>query len=127
MTLETTAVVRQLGPRAAASLSAPYTTGSITLFGSFSRCKKRQRYQYASDLSFIAVLLCLPSGESLTSHSNRPCILGFMSSTASNDFKKRKELEEARKAGTAEVMFLLHIPDDACCGSSSHAAAAGTR
>ena len=30
-----------------------------------------------------------------------------MSSSASNDFKKRKELEEARKAGTAEVNFPL--------------------
>jgi hypothetical protein len=27
-----------------------------------------------------------------------------MASSASNDFKKRKELEEARKAGTAEVL-----------------------
>jgi hypothetical protein len=30
-----------------------------------------------------------------------------MSSSASNDFKKRKELEEARKAGTAEVNLPL--------------------
>jgi hypothetical protein len=30
-----------------------------------------------------------------------------MSSSASNDFKKRKELEEARKAGTAEVTSLF--------------------
>jgi hypothetical protein len=54
-----------------------------------------------------------------------------MSSTASNDFKKRKELEEARKAGTAEVNAIVSTNVVASAAPvdfySSNSASAGAR